>query len=281
MEISTSKEIDVIYENVYNLIENRGHIILTPKQTNINNIRNESVIKIDTNKSLFIIINNNVNTKTSNKKYDTDIMIINTLKNNKKELTVIMKNKINSNQIKKINKIRFKFSLEIILYKPLLNNFVITNANIMNRYTKLNNKTIESILEFYKIPISKMMYMSYDDIVSIWYDFRPEDVVELNGISPLNNITSTYYKLITNIPLSEFRFLYKNDNNVNEDMDIVIKSSATTDQEQSDDDKTRITKTSNDEVEVLNYNSEENDSNDSDKENDYDDSDKEVTETLS
>ena len=96
----------------------------------------------------------------------------------------------------------------------LLFNFTTNNVNKYTEIVKLSNIEQKKILDFLDINKSSLLYLCYDDMISIWYDLYPNDIIKIKTTSPLSNILTSYYKLVSKESLSGFRFLFINKDNI-------------------------------------------------------------------
>ena len=201
-------EHQLIYNNIKSLIDIRNYIY----KYNFNENLNVDYLIIKTNQvNILYIINTESNIL---KKSDVFIKKINELISLNLQIIIITKYKISSNLQKKLALIKKNYIIEIILYNALLFNFTTNNVNKYTEIVKLSNIEQKKILDFLDINKSSLLYLCYDDMISIWYDLYPNDIIKIKTTSPLSNILTSYYKLVSKESLSGFRFLFINKDNI-------------------------------------------------------------------
>ena len=201
-------ENEQIYLNILELIKYRKYNLLTKDLTK--KLTYDDYLLINTDKALiFYIISYDTGII---KKGDLFIKKINELlKNyNNKKIVLITKFKLSSNLYKKIFTIKHNFIIEVLLYNSLMFNFPTNNVNKFTEYIKLSDNDKTKILDFLDVTPSNLLYICYDDIACIWFDLNENDVVQVNTISPLSNIMTINYRLVTSESLSGFRWIFTN-----------------------------------------------------------------------
>jgi DNA-directed RNA polymerase subunit H (RpoH/RPB5) len=197
-----------IYLNILELIKCRKYNLLTKDLTK--KLTYDDYLLINTDKALiFYIINYDAGII---KKGDLFIKKINELlkTHNNKKIVLITKFKLSSNLYKKIFTIKHTFLIEVLLYNSLMFNFPTNNVNKFTEYIKLSDNDKTKILDFLDVKPSNLLYICYDDIACIWFDLNETDIVQVNTISPLSNIITINYRLVTSETLSGFRWIFTN-----------------------------------------------------------------------
>lgn len=238
-------ENEQIYINILELIKYRKYNLLTKDLTKT--LTHDDYLLINTDKALiFYIINYDSGII---KKGDLFIKKINELlkTHNNKKIVLITKIKLSSNLYKKIFTIKQIFTIEVLLYNALMFVFPINNVNKFTEYIKLSDNDKTKILDFLDITQNNLLYICFDDIACIWFDFNENDIVQVNTISPLSNIITINYRLVTCECLSNFRWIFTNNLKLSDAIDDANELSHKSDITDGESDLSNINDIDNDE----------------------------------